>query len=253
MVEGNLWVYDLTGRPPVKLTFDDNSDLPLWTPDGRRLVYASNASPTRLLSVSSGGGSNETPRQESPMGHYHPHGWSADGRELIAVVNAAPSPTSWDIVRIPLDDKATVQPILRTASVEGITGATLSPDGRWLAYTSNVTGRLELWVQPYPGPGDPVRVSANGGADPVWAKNGRELFYMEGRKMMAVVPVDAGPTFDFKGPTPLFTSIYEHPPGSPLSYDVATDGRFLMLKRVDTATGPAPINVVLNWTSGLGS
>jgi hypothetical protein len=71
--------------------------------------------------------------------------------------------------------------------------------------------------------------------------------------MMAVVPVGAGRTFDFKGPTPLFTSIYLHPQGSPLSYDVAADGRFLMLKRVDTAPGPAPINVVLNWAAGLGS
>jgi serine/threonine protein kinase len=252
MLEGNLWVYDLTGRPPVKLTFDGQNDLPLWTPDGRRVVYASGASPTRLLSISSSGIGNETPQPESPMGHYHPHGWSADGRELIAVLSSY-SPTNWDILRIPLHDKENVQPILRTVSVEGITGAALSPDGRWLAYTSNVTGRLEVWVQPYLGRGDPVRVSPNGGADPVWANSGRELFYLEGRTMMAVVPVGAGPTFDFKGPTPLFTSMYLHPQGSPLSYDVAADGRFLMLKRVDTATGPAPINVVLNWATGLGS
>ena len=251
MLDGNLWVYDLTGRPPVKLTFDGHSDLPLWTTDGRRLVYASNASPMRLLSVSSSGISNDTPQPESPMGHYHPHGWSADGRELIAVLSSY-SPTNWDILKIPLDDKENVQPVLRTVSIEGITGAALSPDGRWLAYTSNVTGTLEVYVQPYPGPGDPVRVSPNRGADPVWAKNGRELFYMEGRRMMAVVPVGAGPSFDFKGPTPLFMSTYLHPQGSPLTYDVAADGRFLMLKRVDTATGPAPINVVLNWAVGLG-
>ena len=151
------------------------------------------------------------------MGHYHPHGWSVNGRDLIAVLNSY-SPTNWDILRIPLDDKENAQPILRTASAEGMTGAALSPDGRWLAYTSSVTGQLEVWVQPYPGPGVPVRVSPNGGADPVWAKNSRELFYLEGRKMMAVVPVGAGRTFDFKGPTPLFTSIYLHPEASPLSY-----------------------------------
>jgi Tol biopolymer transport system component len=200
MLGGNLWVYDLTGRPPVKLTFDGSSDLPLWTPDGRRLVYASNGLPMRLLSVSSSGISNDTPQPESPMGHYHPHGWSADGRELIAVLNSY-FPTNWDILKIPLDDKENAQPILRSASVEGMTGAALSPDGRWLAYTSNVTGRLEVWVQPYPGPGDPARVSPNGGADPVWAKNGRELFYLEGRKLMAAVPVGAGPHFGFNRPS----------------------------------------------------
>jgi dipeptidyl aminopeptidase/acylaminoacyl peptidase len=249
MLGGNLWVYDLTGRPPVKLTFDGSSDIPLWTPDGQRLVYASNASPTRLVSVSASGISNDTPQPVSPMGHYHPHGWSADGRELIAVLNSY-SPTNWDILKIPVDEKGAPQPILKTRSAEGITGAALSPDGRWLAYTSSVTGTLEVWVQPYPGPGAPVRVSPNGGADPVWAKNGRELFYLEDRKMMTV-SVDTGPTFDFTGPVVLFESVYLHPAGSPLSYDVAADGRFIMLKRVDTPTGPTPINVVLNWAPGL--
>ena len=112
-----------------------------------------------------------------------------------------------------------------------------------------MTGTLEVFVQPYPGPGAPVRVSPNGGADPVWAKNGRELFYLEDRKMMAVSVV--GPPFDFTRPVVLFTSVYLHPAGSPLSYDVAADGRFIMLKRVDTRTGPTPIHVVLNWAPGL--
>ena len=248
MLGGNLWVYDLTGRPPVKLTFDGSSDNPLWTPDGQRLVYSSNASPTRLLSVSSSGISNDTPQPVSPMGHYHPHGWSTDGRELVAVQNSY-SPTNWDILKIPVDEKGATQPILKTGSAEGMTGAALSPDGRWLAYTSNVTGTFEVWVQPYPGPGAPVRVSPNGGADPVWAKNGRELFYLVDRKMMAVSVV--GPPFDFTRRVVLFTSVYLHPAGSPLSYDVAADGRFIMLKRVDTRTGPTPIHVVLNWQEEL--
>ena len=89
MLEGNLWVYDLTGKPPVKLTFDGRSDIPLWTRDGRRVVYASNASPTGLRCVSSTGSGNETPQLESPIGHYHPHAWSADGREMIAVQREA--------------------------------------------------------------------------------------------------------------------------------------------------------------------
>lgn len=249
MLEGNLWVYDLTGRPSVKLTFDGSSDIPLWSPDGRRLVYASNASPTRLLSVSSET-SGGTPQPASPLGHYHPHGWSADGRELIAVLNTY-SPTNWDILKMTVDRKENVQPILRTAAAEGMIGAALSPDGQWLAYTSNVTGAFEVWVQPYPGPGAATRVSPNGGVDPVWAKDGRELFYMEGRNMMAV-SVRAGQTFDFEPPVVLFTSAYLHPTGAPLSYDVAADGRFLMLKRIDTETRPTPINVVLNWTAGRG-
>jgi eukaryotic-like serine/threonine-protein kinase len=249
MLSGDLWVYDLTGRPPVKLTFDASSDIPLWAPDGRRLVYASNASPTRLLSVSSEI-SGDPPQAVSPPGHYHPHGWSQDGREMIAVLNSY-SPTNWDIVKLPVQQPGDPQPILTTPSAEGMTGAAVSPNSQWLAYTSTVTGNFEVWVQPYPGPGAPVRVSPNGGADPVWAKNGRELYYLEGKKMMAV-SVGAGPTFDFKRPVVLFNSVYLHPPGSPLSYDVGADGRFIMLKRVDTQTAPTPIQVVLNWTAALG-
>ena len=245
IVAGNLWVYNLEGKPPLRLTTDSSNDLPLWTPDGQRLLFASSASPMRLLSVPADG-SAEAPQQMSPEGHYHPHGWSADGRELLVVLNSYAA-TMWDIFRIPVRGERTPQPILQTPLVEGITGAALSPDGGWLAYTSNATGSLEVWVRPYPGPGPSTRVSANGGTDPVWAKNGRELFFLERNRMMAAA-VNTGRAFDFKAPLPLFTSTYDHPPGSPLSYDVAADGRFLMIKR-DTETKPSPITVVLNWTA----
>ena len=249
ILAGNLWVYDLTGRPPLKLSFDGSSDIPLWAPGGRRLVYASNASPTGLLSVSSEI-SGDTPQPVSPSGHYHPHGWSPDGRAMIAVVNTY-SQTNWDVLTLPLPQPADVQPVLNTPAAEGMTGAALSPDGRWLAYTSSVTGTFEVWVRPYPGPGAaPVRISGRGGADPVWARNGRELYYLEGRKMMAV-SVSPGPTFDYTRPVVLFTSEYIHPNGSPLSYDVAADGRFIMLKSVDNESAAQPITVVLNWTSTL--
>ena len=249
MLAGNLWVYDLKGRPPLKLSFDGSSDIPLWAADGARLVYASNASPTRLLSVSSAN-SGDTAQQVSPPGHYHPHGWSADGRAMIAVVNTY-SPTNWDIVALPVQPPGDVQAILNTPSAEGIAGAALSPDGRWLAYTSNVTGTPEIWVRPYPGPGAaPVRVSAHGGADPLWARDGRELYYLEGRKMMAVAVSTAG-TFEYSPAIVLFTSKYLHPANSPLTYDVAADGRFVMLKSVEEKPAVQPINVVLNWTANL--
>jgi hypothetical protein len=120
----------------------------------------------------------------------------------------------------------------------------LSPDGRWIAYTSDATGRFEIWVQPYPGPGAPVRLSPNGGVEPVWAKNGRELFYLEGKRVMSVA-LNAGSTFDFKPATLLFESvnaIYGQPP----SYDVAADGRFLMVKQLGEPTESTMV-VVLDW------
>jgi serine/threonine-protein kinase len=120
----------------------------------------------------------------------------------------------------------------------------MSPDGEWLAYVSDETGRPEIWVRPYRRAGPAVRLSANGGVEPVWAKNGRELYYLEQNKMMSVA-VSAGTPFNFKPATLLFESRYQHA-GQPPSYDVAADGRFLMIK-------PAPpelssFNVLLNWS-----
>jgi hypothetical protein len=119
--------------------------------------------------------------------------------------------------------------------------AALSPDGRWLAYVSALTGAPEIWVQAYPDSGAPIRVSPNGGFDPVWGPEGRELFYLEDDKMMAV-RVEPDPEFRFQPPEVLFEGGYFL--GRRPSYDVGPDGRFLMLK--DEAEA-APLNVVLNW------
>jgi Tol biopolymer transport system component len=125
----------------------------------------------------------------------------------------------------------------------------LSPDERWLAYASNVTGQEEIWVQPYGGPGAPVRVSPNGGREPLWAKNGKELYYLEGRRLMAVA-VDARERFDFKPARLLMESEYSVTNGvtnQPPSYDVGPDGRFLMLKPSADDQRFQPIVVILNW------
>ena len=134
---------------------------------------------------------------------------------------------------------------MQTPAAEGQVGAALSPDGRWLAYASNVTGLQEIWVRPYPAPGAAVRVSPNGGVEPVWARNGRELYYLEANKLMSIA-IQARSDFNFKPPTLLFESNYVHG-GHPPSYDVAPDGRFLMIKSASTQTVAAPIIVVLNW------
>jgi serine/threonine-protein kinase len=125
----------------------------------------------------------------------------------------------------------------------------MSPDGRWLAYTSESTGRNEIWVRPFPGPGPAVRISSNGGVEPVWARNGKELFYIEGGNMIAVT-VEAGAAFDFQPPARLFESSYglsQQPP----SYDVTPDGRFVMIKPDDA--GEKPISVILDWQERLSA
>ena len=245
---GDVWVYDLTGRPPIKLTFDGGNDMPLWTPDGQRVIYARTAPPLRLLSVSAVQGG--TPEPISPEGHYHPHGWSPDG-DLITVLNSY-SPTWWDVLRLPPTKGMDPKPLLQTPGFEGEGGAALSPDGRWLAYTFDGTGREEVWVAPYPGPGAPERVSSNGGAAPVWAKNGRELYYLEGRKMMSV-SVQTAPLVRFERATMLFESSYGPAQSPNASYDVAADGRFLMIKGTMPRATASPVHVVFNWAAGMAN
>jgi serine/threonine-protein kinase len=237
---GDLWVYDLEGRPPIKLTFDGSDFAVMWSPDGRRLVYEGASGALQSIPAD---GSSRTPEKVSPDGHYHPHGWSSDGRELIAVEIGAP--TLADLIGLPVGGTGTRRAIVQTDNTEGQQGAALSPDGRSLAYVSDITGQAEVWVQPYPGPGAPVRVSPGGGVEPVWARNGRELFYLQGDRLMAVV-IASQASFSFSPPTQLFEGRYRRG-GQPPSYDVAQDGRFLMLKSPDAQAITAHFVVVLNW------
>ena len=186
-------------------------------------------------------GSANAPEPVGLRGAYHPRSWSADGLELLITRFAANA----DIMRISPRDKAEPQPVVQTQYSEGGEGAALSPDRRWLAYASDQTGQQEIWVRPYPGPGAPMRISPNGGVDPAWARNGRALYYLEGTKMMSVAVV-AGASFDFKPPTLLFEA-GDLITGDPPTYDVAPDGRFLMIKTVANQAAVAQIVLVQNW------
>jgi serine/threonine protein kinase/Tol biopolymer transport system component len=248
VVDGDLWVVDLRGRPPIRLTFDGTKVpkySPLWSPDGRRLAYEVGGGSAGLASIAADG-SEGTPAAMSPPGHLHPYAWTGDG--IIAAALGGPQQT--DILRITADGKET-KPVVQTPAHEGLNGLALSPDGRWLAYAADPTGRGEIWVRPYPGPGPPVRVSPSGGEEPRWAANGRELFYREGRVMMST-PVQGGADFQFGTPIRLFDGPFVRA-GQPYDYDVAADGRFLMLKSGDASAAPEPLTMVLNWTQLIGA
>lgn len=234
---GDLWSYDLEGRPPIKLTFDGNKFSPLWTPDGTRTVYEQGGSkgPVSLFAVPADG-SGGPAQPVAPEGHYHPHGWTATG-DLVVVRLAG---GDFDLFRFaPRPDG---KPEVVQAN-EGLSGS-VSPDGRWVAYTADPTGRSEIWVRPVPGPGAAVRVSPNGGNEPVWARNGRELYYLEGDKMMAV-GLGLGAAFNFKPAVELFKAAVAVG-GQPPSYDVMPDGRFIFVTPDETRD--VPISVILNWS-----
>jgi eukaryotic-like serine/threonine-protein kinase len=144
-----------------------------------------------------------------------------------------------------------VQPFLGTPFNEG--GTRFSPDGRWLAYVSNESGRPEIYVQPYPGPGGKWQVSTEGGTEPAWNRTGRELFYRSGNKMMTV-ETTTQPSFTVGKPRMLFEGEYLAAvfPQLGSDYDVSADGqRFLMVKEIERAESTAQITVVLNWLDEL--
>ena len=120
----------------------------------------------------------------------------------------------------------------------------VSPDGRWLAYVSNETGRAELYVQPHPGPGSKTRISTDGADLPVWARGGRELFYRNGDAMMAVT-INTSPAFVVGRPQLLFRKT------AMAAYDVSSDGRFLIIEDLTAQVPARPVTVVLNWTEEL--
>ncbi len=169
--------------------------------------------------------------------------WSPDG-QLLAFFEVN-STTQRDIWVLRLGDRK-AQPFLRTRFDESV--PRFSPDGRWLAYISNESGRFEIYVQPYPGPGGKWQISTEGGTEPAWNPNGRELFYRSGDKMMAV-DIATQASFAVGKPRMLFEGPYLPGPATSPNYDVAPDGqRFLMLKPSEQAEAAlTQINVVLNW------
>ena len=233
VVADDLWVFDLGGRPPIRLTFDRGDKAsPLWSPDGQRIVYEGDGS---LYSVPAAGGGN--PEPVGPQSHVHAHGWAPNG-DLIAVAISA---EQVGLVEFPTAPGSEPRELFRSPANEGFSAA-LSPDDRWLAYTSDATGSLEVWARPYPGPGAPVRISPRGGTEPVWARDGRALYYIEGRRSLMRVLVNASRGFEFSSPVRLFDAdfaVYEQPP----SYDVAPDGRFITAR---DDSNP-PVSVILNW------
>jgi serine/threonine-protein kinase len=252
--EPQIWLYDFARETLTPLTFGggrNGNGSPVWTPDGKRITFGSNREGQAQQEIywqSIDGGSGF---ERLASGEYSriPSSWSPDG-QLLAFTEPNPN-TGGDVGVLRLGDRV-AQPFIRTPAREY--APQFSPDGRWLAYVSNESGRPEVCVRPYPGPGEKWQVSTSGGAEPVWNPNGRELFYRSGDKMMSVEIatrpsfVAGKPRMLFEGPyvatSPVFTS--------PL-YDVAPDGqRFLMLKATEqTQAAPTQINVVLNWTEEL--
>jgi hypothetical protein len=244
---GHLWIYDLGGRPPLPLIADGDNGEGVWSPDATQIAFSGTSGPegrnydVLLLPAD---GSARTPRRVHSSGVGIPgsvEGWTKTG-DLILLDQIASS-----ILTVPVAD-GPVRTLMPTHDTQG--RCAISPDGLWLAYETNRSGSVEIWVMRYPD-GAPVRVSQDGGTEPVWSRDGRELFYRRRTAVMAV-SVDASDDFSFKPARQLFdgpfAASFSYEPGV-RTYDVAADGRFLMIQPAETGDAQAAsIVVVQNWT-----
>ena len=242
--EGDIWVYPLDGRPPTRLTAGGSDMLPVWVQGGSRIAFSSTrASGVDLLWIPSDGSSSEPELLlKSPPPNFV-RAWSHRTKELIFEQSPPGDPA--DIMAMAIDGEREPRVVVKTADAEGM-GA-ISHDGRWLAYVSRVTGSWEVWVQPYPGPGAPTRISANGGMEPLWKPGDEELYYIEGGNKLMAVRIFLEPELRFEAPQTLFEIPYSLPVGSH-TYDVGPDGRFLMIKPlVEEGLARRELILVQNW------
>jgi dipeptidyl aminopeptidase/acylaminoacyl peptidase len=229
------------------LTSNTNgSQAPLWSPDGRRIAFRGTRKGFRNVWVKTVDGTNDERQLTHGENVQTPTSWSPDGQTLL--YNESNPIGGSDLWAVTVAD-GKVQPLV--AAALGQFSAQWSPDGRWIAYVSDESGREEVFVLPFPVTGQRWRVSTNGGGEPVWSSDGRELFYRD-RRQVRVVDVATSPTFRAGTPRPLFADTFVVSPNNVAGYSVARDGkRFLFAQRVQPDPPITHIQFVGNWFTEL--
>ena len=245
--EGNnhIWVYDIKRDTLTRVTSEGLNMTCLWAPDGQRVTFNSTARPgiqaaNLFWKPTDGRGAAE--KLTTCEYRQAPLSWSHDGKFLFFIQESLNS--GFDIWAMPNEGDHEPFPFLNSPSNEWYLA--ISPDGLWLAYTSDKSGHYEVFVTPFPGPGGHKQISTQGGREPVWSRDGKELFYRIGDNVMSV-DIITDPDFSPSNPKMLFDGKYKVG-GWHRSYDIAVDGQhFLMVKASERKSVPKNINVVINW------
>jgi len=238
----DLWLYDLARGTSTRLTFDSRQNsYPVWSPDGASVAFASNRNGHyQIYRISVTGGKEEV-LLESPQDKF-PADWSRDGKYLVYyLIDPA---TKYDLWAMPLTGDRKPFPLLTSPFNEQ--RPTLSPDARWLAYSSDETGTDEIYVQSFPSMERKWKVSVGGGTRPVWTRDGKELFYIASDRRLMVAAVRAGADFRTEAPRALFTVRQN----LTRFFDLSLDGSKVVLVDPVPDSPPPAVNLVLNWNSG---
>ncbi|HET9217011.1 MAG TPA: protein kinase [Terriglobia bacterium] len=250
----DVWTLDLVSRRESRITTDPTSDgFPTWSPDSRQILFSSKQGRELHVRLASGGGAERT-LFESPE-VLHPSDWSPDGRFILIQRGRV---SRRDLYALSLSNDGTVQgepiPVMSNAAFEE-RDAKFSPDGRWIAYQSNDTGRFEIYIVPFPSLDSKVPISSGGGVMARWRQDGRELFYLspDGKLMSVAITLSAdGKTLKAGAAAALFQTealtLEPSPDINGHNYEVSRDGkRFLLYTRGEDSI-TSPITLIQNWT-----
>jgi eukaryotic-like serine/threonine-protein kinase len=241
----DIWIEDLARGVLTRLTAGERiNDSPVWSPDGGQIVFAANkAGHSDLFRKTANGSGNDEPVLVSGDDKA-PTDWSPDGR-LIVFDRVGPGKRDRREVWILSMPNGQPSPILQTAFNEW--GGRFSPDGRWLAYCSDNSGRSEVYVRAFPERGDGWRVSVNGGSQPVWRRDGQELFYVSAdQRLMAVRTKDVS-SLEPSAIENLFGIRMRSSASDIALYDVSADGRRFLVNSATEPQAPSPVTVVVDW------
>jgi serine/threonine protein kinase/Tol biopolymer transport system component len=245
-ITSDLWLYDVSGDNARRFTFDPANDFaPVWSPDGSSIVWASERDEKlNLYQKASSLAGGDTLLLKSDYNKL-PTDWSRDGR--FTIYSQATPKTRWNVWVLPAPGSGEARPVVQTDANE-YAGA-LSPDGRWLAYASDESGRYEVYVQSFPGGGGKRQVSNGGGHYPRWHRDGRELFYYARDGKLMTAPVRSGESFEVDAAVSLFEFRAGTSPGF-APYAVTADGQRFLINAVVETEPNAPLTVVVNWAAG---
>jgi eukaryotic-like serine/threonine-protein kinase len=252
-VAGDVRIWDLIHKSLTRLTFEGANAFPLWSPDGKRIAFWSDRKGKydAYWRSADGTGKDELLGVHTPGRSFVPASWADNGKTLVF--------TGWHLGYMSgigmLSMEGDRKPKFLLDEKYHESQPRISPDGRWMAYTSYESGRDEIYVRPFPdvNAGGRWQISTNGGDSPLWSRGGREIFYRDGNAVIAV-SVKTSPTFIFQNSMTLFQGTYvtyvNYPGGEFTTWDIYSE-KFLMMKESSAGGLPRKVNIVLNWLEEL--